>query len=157
MLLPGIVVVWAYMIYALLAARFFPGDRRRQSLFLLFTVALLSFSGYSVYSSATFLFIRGWQGKAVLAGVGIPAMFLAAWMLYKEREGRAMWAALFCIVTGVCNVFHHGSGLCPWCFWEAAPWQRPFWRRQWQYLPKTALACSPALASGLAYAILRYL
>ena len=72
MLLPGIVVVWAYMIYALLAARFFPGDRRRQSLFLLFTVALLSFSGYSVYSSATFLFIRGWQGKAVLAGWGFP-------------------------------------------------------------------------------------
>ena len=30
-------------------------------------------------------------------------------------------------------------------------------RRQWQYLPKTALACSPALVSGLAYAILRYL
>lgn len=156
MLLPGIVVVWAYMIYALLAARFFPGDRRRQSLFLLFTVALLSFSGYSVYSSATFLFIRGWQGKAVLAGVGIPAMFLAAWMLYKEREGRAMWAALFCIVTGVCMFSTMGVAmslvLLGSCALAAA-----VLRRQWQYLPKTALACSPALASGLAYAILRYL
>ena len=31
---------------------------------------------YSLYCGETFLMTRGWQGKSIVAGVGIPAMIM---------------------------------------------------------------------------------
>lgn len=152
--LPGIVVLWAYLIYALFAARLFPGDRHKQSLFLLFVVVLLSFSGYSIYSSGTFLFIRGWQGKAVLAGVGIPAMAWTAWMALKEREGQAAWISMACAVTGACMFSSMGVALSLVLLGSCGLVGAIAWKR-WRYLLGTALACAPALACGIVYVVLR--
>lgn len=154
MVLPAIVVLWAYLIYALFAPRLFPGNRQKQSLFLLFVVALLSFSGYSIYSSGTFLFIRGWQGKAVLAGVGIPAMAWAAWMAIKERAGRVTWISMACVVTGACMFSSMGVALSLVFLGSCGLVGAIAWRR-WRYLLGTILACGPALICGIVYVILR--
>lgn len=152
--LPGIIVLWAYLVYALLGACLFPGNRQKQSLFLLLVVFILSFSGYSIYSSATFLFIRGWQGKAVLAGVGIPGMFLACWMAMQEKKGKLSWNILLCTVGIACMFTSMGvllSILIVGCCGLAAA----LGKRDWHYLAGSAYACLPALICGGAYLILK--
>lgn len=154
MLLPAVVLLWTYLVYALFAKRLFPDDPRKQGLFLLFVAVLLSFSGYSRYSAATFLFIRGWQGKAVLAGVGIPALFYGAWIVYQERATAVSWLMLGGIVCSACLFTSMGValslvvlGCCALC--------AALLNRRWLYLPLTAAACLPALACGVVYVILR--
>ena len=153
-ILAGIVVLWAYLVYALLAAALFPGEKRKQAVFLLFVAVLLSFSGYSRFSAATFLFIRGWQGKAVLAGVGIPALFYSCWMAMKEKRGWLPWLMLSAVVTG-CFMFTTmgvaASLLVVGCCALAAA----ILKKNWRYLVNSGLACLPALACGIVYAYLK--
>lgn len=148
--LPGIIVLWSYLIYMLFGVRLFPGDKRKQSLFLLFIVVLQSFSGYSIYSSSTFLFIRSWQGKAVLAGVGIPAILYGGWMALKERAGKITWLMLGCTVTAACMFSSMGvvlSAILLGCFGlvGALAWKK------WYYLPGCGLAGLPAIICGAVY------
>ena len=153
-ILAGIVVLWAYLVYALLAAALFPGEKRKQAVFLLFVAVLLSFSGYSRFSAATFLFIRGWQGKAVLAGVGIPSLFYSCWMAMKEKRGWLPWLMLSAVVTG-CFMFTTmgvaASLLVVGCCALAAA----ILKKNWRYLVNSGLACLPALACGIVYAYLK--
>lgn len=153
-ILAGIVVLWAYLVYALLAAALFPGEKRKQAVFLLFVAVLLSFSGYSRFSAATFLFIRGWQGKAVLAGVGIPALFYSCWMAMKEKGGWLTWLMLSAVVTG-CFMFTTmgvaASLLVVGCCALAAA----VLKKNWRYLVNSGLACLPALVCGIFYAYLK--
>ena len=153
-ILAGIVVLWAYLVYALLAAALFPGEKRKQALFLLYVAVLLSFSGYSRFSAATFLFIRGWQGKAVLAGVGIPSLFYSCWMAMKEKRGWLPWLMLSAVVTG-CFMFTTmgvaASLLVVGCCALAAA----VLKKNWRYLVNSGLACLPALACGIVYAYLK--
>ena len=153
-ILAGIVVLWAYLVYALLAAALFPGEKRKQAVFLLFVAVLLSFSGYSRFSAATFLFIRGWQGKAVLAGVGIPSLFYSCWMAMKEKRGWLPWLMLSAVVTG-CFMFTTmgvaASLLVVGCCALAAA----VLKKNWRYLVNSGLACLPALACGIVYAYLK--
>lgn len=153
MLLPAIVLLWAYLVYALFAKRLFPGHPQRQGLFLMFVAILLSFSGYSRYSAGTFLFIRGWQGKAVLAGVGIPALFYGAWIVFNEQATAVSWLMLGGIVCSTCLFTSMGVplslvvlGCCALC--------AVFLKRRWLYLPLTAAACLPALACGAVYVVI---
>ena len=153
-ILAGIVVLWAYLVYALLAAALFPREKRKQAVFLLFVAVLLSFSGYSRFSAATFLFIRGWQGKAVLAGVGIPSLFYSCWMAMKEKRGWLPWLMLSAVVTG-CFMFTTmgvaASLLVVGCCALAAA----ILKKNWRYLVNSGLACLPALACGIVYAYLK--
>lgn len=152
--LPGIIVLWAYVIYALWGGRLFPGDKEKQSLFLLFVIILLSFSGYSKYSSATFLFIRSWQGKAVLTGVGLPALTYSAWEAMKENGGKVAWFMMSCTVASTCLFSSMGVVLsiilvgC--CGFVGA-----VRRKKWICIPQSILVCFPALICGVMYIFLK--
>ncbi|MDD2959524.1 MAG: DUF6077 domain-containing protein [Lachnospiraceae bacterium] len=151
--LPGYMVLLAYLIYALIAARLYPGEKKKQALFLLFAVILLSFSGFSRYSAGTFLFVRSWQGKAVLAGVGLPALCYSAWCAMKEEQSLA-WFGLICTVTAACmftsmgvalSLILVGSGGLVWTLS----------RKNWKCLFAVGFSCFPALVVGVVYVFLR--
>lgn len=151
---PGLAVLWAYLCYALLGAKIYPGNKQKQSLFLLFAVVLLSFSAYSKYSSGVFLFIRGWQGKALLAGVAVPALFYGAWNVFREQGGRASWFLLSCIICSGCLFTSMGAALSLviiGCCGLTAAWVK----KRWRYLAFSAAAAWPALVCSVIYLLLR--
>lgn len=66
----------AYFVYDLLGSFFWKNKRKERGLFLLFLAWMNIFGYYSVYTMSTFLLIRIWQGKAVLAAVILPCFLL---------------------------------------------------------------------------------
>lgn len=90
--LPVVLLLVAFCVFWLLSEVFFSGDVFHRSIFVYLVILLHVFGHFSVYSSETFLLTRLWQGKAVVAGIGIPAMFLILmWLFDKKKTGRYQW------------------------------------------------------------------
>lgn len=73
---PGIFIFMAYMIYAMIAKELFKGDNKKTLIFLIILSVLYIFGAYSIYTNFVFLLYRIWQGKAILANIAIPFIWL---------------------------------------------------------------------------------
>ncbi len=65
----------AYVVYSLIGEMFFQKDKKTGRFLLAMGVFIPRSSRHSVYTQGTFLLVRIWQGKAVLASVILPAVF----------------------------------------------------------------------------------
>ncbi len=153
MVMPGFILLFTYTIYALIAQDLFPEECKKQHLFLLLVILVLSFSGFSVYSSGTFLFVRAWQGKALVAALSQPAIFYLCHRAMKENGEAVLWFCLFCVVTASCMFSSMGVVLAVipvgvYTLIYAIP------RKQWNYFLRSALTCTSAVACGIAYLII---
>lgn len=61
---------------------------------MILCAVILWFCGYSVYNSEIFTMGRIWQGKAVLAGVFLPFLFLLCMEIFMQ-ENRNIHGAWF--------------------------------------------------------------
>ncbi len=98
--MPLFIIPLTYCIYGLIGNRLFKGKRTYVAFFMVFVELLVLWGNHSSYTAETFLMIRSWQGKAVLANVVIPATFLILYMI-GERLGenrkieKSLWVLLF--------------------------------------------------------------
>ena len=72
--MPPFLTLTAYIFFYYLAKLIFKGDRKKSLLFLIFLSLAHLFSGFSVYTSGTFMLVRLWQGKAQFAAIIVPAL-----------------------------------------------------------------------------------
>ncbi len=73
-------------VWWMLSEEFFGKDIFHRCIFL-DTLMFLHLYGYiSVYNAETFVMVRLWQGKAVVAGLGIPAIFLICMWIYRYNK-----------------------------------------------------------------------
>ncbi|MEE8886445.1 MAG: DUF6077 domain-containing protein [Eubacteriales bacterium] len=86
---PYLLVV-SYCICFLLGGQLFMHDRRKTALFVLIYAICLTFFGGSTRTSGEFTLFRIWQGKAVVAAIGIPLIFLEFIWLYRSAEKQAL-------------------------------------------------------------------
>ncbi len=82
--MPFFLILWAYVVYALLGKRLFPKGRGADY-FLLFMNVLNLFGYYSVRTTGTFLMFRSWQGKAIFCGIMVPLLFYYFLGLLQEK------------------------------------------------------------------------
>ncbi len=75
-IMPITLVPITYMIYGLIADSVFKKDKKNTFLFLIILNVLFIWGNYSVRNNFTFLLFRIWQGKAILANIIIPAIWL---------------------------------------------------------------------------------
>ncbi len=151
---PVFLILLAYLVYWLWADQLFDGDKKQCALFLIFTSVVLIFSNYSIYTSGTFLMLRIWQGKAILAGVLLPAVaYLCVRLMAKDEKGGG-WPALFCMQLASCLVSSMGIILsalmvgiymfvCGVCAWK------------WKNVGKALLCCLPNLVFAVIYLFIR--
>lgn len=105
---PVFMIMLAYLVYWLWADMLFDGQKKQCALFLIFISAVQVFSNYSIYTAGTFFMLRIWQGKAVLAGVLLPAVaFMCARLMARDEQGGG-WPALFCLMMASCLVSSMG-------------------------------------------------
>lgn len=151
--LPGVLIPLAFMVYYLLAQAFFP-DPEDYWVFLLIMCTALVFGGFSAWSTGSFLLLRIWQGKALLAAIFLPLLFLL--LVLEQRQGlkRELWCALAAVsmaavlTTTMASVFVPFL-LAAFCLYKA-------WRtRQFGKTLILALTGIPAMAQGLAYHFLK--
>lgn len=112
--LPVVLIVMSYGIYFLLGRRLFPKRSRKLPLFMVFLECLVLFGGYSVYSAENFLLVRTAQGKAVLANIVIPFLFLLFYILLeslqeKKAFGARGWFLMACAMTTGCLCSTQGA------------------------------------------------
>ena len=156
MVLPAVTLMWLYLVYFLLAAWLFPGEYKKQGLTMLLLVCLLSFSGFSFYSAGVFAFIRGWQGKAVLAGSGIPLFVFGCLEAMEDERWNKKWTTLF-FFSGLCvTLTSMGAVLIPLiagCFGL----YHTVTKKQVRYLVNSVLVCLPSIACAAVYVLVKLL
>lgn len=101
--MPLLSIPLTYGIYGMIGSRLFKGKKISMAVFLIFTEILVMWGNYSAYTAETFLMIRSWQGKAVLANIIIPSAFLLLYMIgeqlaEKRKAERSLWFLLFMLV-----------------------------------------------------------
>lgn len=152
--LPVFLVTGCYFVYRLWGRRLFGGDRKSESLFLIFVSLVHMFSYYTVYTQGTFLLIRIWQGKAVLAAVLLPALFYYGRMYFEEETiGILKWLRMLCLMTSCCLVSSMGIMLAPIMLGLVAlVCGLPGWR--WKRIGTVFLSCLPSMILALIYLVL---
>ena len=98
----------SYFVYWLVGKKLFDGKVRAASVFLLIIALFQMFSFTSVYTSGTFLLVRIWQGKAILANILLPAILYMGLTAWREQVNRKYWLALLCLLTASCMVSSMG-------------------------------------------------
>lgn len=83
---PVVLIVMSYAIYFQIGCRLFPEGTRKLPLFMLFLELLVLFGGTSLYTAENFLLVRTAQGKAVLANIIIPFLFLLFLMVLEDMQ-----------------------------------------------------------------------
>jgi hypothetical protein len=108
-LIPVQVVLLASFVYYALSERLFPGERMNKTMFVIFLWMVNLYGYYSLYCGETFLMTRSWQGKSVVAGVGIPALIMLFLDVYQDSTKRASYVLLILLNLAMC--FLSGMGI----------------------------------------------
>lgn len=100
--LPLVLIPITYGIYYEIGKKMFQEKKEQLPVYMMFICILHIFGNVSIYSNATFLLMRTWQGKSILANMVIPAVFMILLWLFEgepdKRKGRnVLWFMLFTV------------------------------------------------------------
>ena len=84
--LPIILLLAAVCVWWMMSEVFFGDHLIYRSLFFDMVLFLSIYGHFSIYTEECFLLTRIWQGKAVIAGVGIPAAYTIGCWIYDEGK-----------------------------------------------------------------------
>ncbi len=152
--LPLALIPLAYVVYSLLGELFFRKDRKKQGVFLLAMGIIMMSSWYSIYTQGTFLLVRIWQGKAVLASVLLPAVFYLCSRLLVKKEGAGDWLVLVCAMTAGFMVSTMGIML-PVLTVAIFGLLFGLLKKNWNGLLRSILVCVPNLIFAVLYLIIK--
>ena len=148
--LPVILLLLGYGIYCLAGMELFGDDRRKAILFCLIVAFLQLFFAGSTRTQSEFALLRIWQGKAVVAGVGIPMILYCFIYLYRHAaEERTIWMLLItdlacCLLSGMGIIIAASMiGICS--IWYILGCRR--WRAIW----KVPVVLLPSVVFGGLY------
>lgn len=147
---PAVFLALVYLVLYEYSRRFFKENVEARGTFLILSVLLLSFCGFSVYNSGTFAMIRIWQGKALLAGVFLPWLFLLCMEVLLKERGRYPWSLLFLTNGACCLLSSMGIMLAPLMMGIFLLISLVKFRDLHRFL-KGLVCCMPSLLLGMVY------
>ena len=96
--IPILFIPYAYLIYYLIAQRFFGDNMQETAIFICFINLLICFAYGSAYSLSSYFLFRIWQGKAMFISVMLPAILLNVLNIGREKERGKHYRMLFCVM-----------------------------------------------------------
>lgn len=102
-------MVMLCMVIWMVADYFFENDMTGKVIFLVSLIILYIFGDYSTRSFERFTLVRIWQGKAVIAGIGIMLVLLICMWIYKETDQKCNY--IFLAITNLAFCFLSGMGI----------------------------------------------
>ncbi len=106
---PIIFIPLVYMVYGLIADELFNKNQKSVYTFLLLTCIVSIWGNYSVRSTFSFLLIRIWQGKSLLANLILPATILC--FLKAEKNEYNFRSCVLLFVTIFAGTFTTTMGI----------------------------------------------
>lgn len=95
-------LLFLYCIYGQLANRLLWNRKNYKPAFLILIAVWFLYGNISLYTTETFAMTRTWQGKGIMAGMVIPALFLCLLYLAQEKVSQGMWMLFICVcLSGV--------------------------------------------------------
>lgn len=131
-------VILSYLVYAMIGEKLTGGNRKQVWRTLSF-LAVIQFFFHTVYSNASFLLTRGYEGKAILANVVLPFVLYLALCLMENIDDRMSWFLLFCTGIAGVDISMSGMSILPVAVTGAA-FLAMLYHRRWKKL-KAYLIC----------------
>ena len=100
--LPIVLTLIMCIVYWMLSDIFFKDDVTYRSIFSILAILLNVYGYYSIYSAETFAITRIWQGKAVVASIGIPLIYLISMKIYENDTKNGYYALLYMMSFAMC-------------------------------------------------------
>lgn len=100
--LPISLILCAMSVFWLISKELFKEELKSRSCFMCLVILLHVYGYYSIYTAETFLLTRVWQGKAVVASVAIPAMYLFFMWLYENEKEYGYYVLVFLVDIAMC-------------------------------------------------------
>ena len=137
----------------LIGRRLFQGDMKSTGMFLCFLSLIHIFSYYSVYTQGTFMLIRIWQGKAVLAALLLPAVFYFGMRVFQGESKSGDWMGLLLLMVSCSLVSSMGIMLAP-VMLGIFGILYGLLKKQWKRLGLAVLCTLPCLVCAAVYIVL---
>ena len=156
--LPLVLIPLTYLIYYEIGKKLCKENKVQLPTFMIFVCMLQIFGNVSIYSNATFLLMRTWQGKSMLANVVIPAVFMILlWLFEEEPEKRTaksgLWFLLF-VLNIVAAMMSTASVFLNTFLIAVMALVLYLQEKDWKILLKMALCCIPCVVYAAAYVVL---
>lgn len=151
-ILPLILIPMAYIVYALIAERLFKGDKQKTRLFLIFLSIIYMFGNYTEKNNFSFLLLRIWQGKAILANIIIPFVYLWFMESYKNKFSFIYCFLQMMICFAGCLTTTMGIIMPPLVI-LVLTLIYAIKDRKINYIIRSGITCLPCLAYGIFYFI----
>lgn len=157
--LPFVLIPMTYWIYYEIGKSLLGKGSKNLPAFLILVNLCQIFGNTSIYTNATFLLTRTWQGKSVLANLIIPTLFcIFLWMFQENTEQKSegkfgnagLWLLLFLLnivaaMTSTASVFLMSLTIALMALCLSIAY------KNYHLLWKFALTCLPCVGYGLLY------
>ena len=157
-ILPVVLIPLTYLIYYEIGKKMFQDKKEQLPLFMMFVCLLQIFGNVSIYNNATFLLMRTWQGKSMLANVVIPAVFMILLWIFEEEQSKrssrtGLWWLLFWVnvvaaMMSTASVFLNAFLLAVMAVVIYIQ------ERNWKNIVKIAGCCIPCVVYAFIYLII---
>ncbi|MBR2257055.1 MAG: hypothetical protein IJ899_06830 [Blautia sp.] len=111
--LPSVFLLLIYLVLMKYGEWLFPEDHKAKGCFLFFCALFFQFSSWTIYNAGNFLMIRLWQGKALLAGFGLPVLILLTKKAWESGNHLLSWLPCFLGILSCCLMSSMGIVLGP--------------------------------------------
>lgn len=155
--LPLVLIPLTYLIYYEIGKKLCKEANTKISAFMIFVCMLQIFGNVSIYNNATFLLMRTWQGKSMLANVVIPAVFMVLLWLFDGEAGKratksGLWWLLF-VLNIVAAMMSTASVFLNSLLMAVMTFVLYLQEKNWKILIKMACCCIPCVVYALIYII----
>lgn len=111
-ILQPLFILLTYIVYILIAEQVFDKRKNDISLFLIFLSIIFMFGNISTRTNFTVMYLRIWQGKAILANIILPSLWLM--FSYSIKENIFInWFVMFLIILAGCLVSEMSLVIAP--------------------------------------------
>ena len=157
-LLGFVLIPLLYMIYYQCGLILFRKERKKQPIFLMFVSIMYIFGNVSIYTNATFMMTRTWQGKSMLANMVILSITWLMLAIYDtenlEKEFRLGYWITMVLVNIVAAMCSTASVLLAAAFIGASGLILTVYKRDIQVILRLLVTCVPLVAYGAMYMLI---
>ena len=143
-----------YCIYGQIGSRLLWNRKNYKPVFMILIAVWYMYGNISLYTAETFAMTRTWQGKGMMAGMVIPAMFLSLVYLAQENVSQGMWMLFICVCMAAVFATSISFMIVP-TITGVASVLIGYKKRSVKFAVELFLCCVPCLMLAVCYFIVR--
>jgi len=147
-------LMFLYCIYAQIGNRLLWNRKNAKPVFMILIAIWFLYGNISLYTTETFAMTRTWQGKGLMAGMVLPALFLSLIYLAQEQVSQGTWLLYICVCMSAVMATSISFMVIP-TITAVASVIIGIRKKSLQFAAELFLCCAPCLLLAVCYMIVR--